>query len=56
MVDPGFPIGGGGPVGGDDLQRGRFLVEIYAKTTELGPVGGEYVPAAPLGSANGYPK
>ena len=29
------------PLGGANLQRGRFLVEMYAKTKELGPVGGE---------------
>ena len=34
MADPGFPIGGRGP------QSGRFLTKMYAKTKELGPVGG----------------
>ena len=31
-VDPGF--------GGADLQRRRFLMKIYAKMKELGPVRG----------------
>ena len=39
MADPGFPVGGG-----VDLRRGRFLVKMYAKTKELGPIGG--VPGA----------
>ena len=41
MVDPAFSVGGGGrrPIGGADLQRGGFLVEMYAKTKELVPVG-----------------
>ena len=41
--DPGFSVGGawthwGGGVFG--LQRGHFSVKMYAKTKELGPVGG----------------
>ena len=40
-VDPGFPVGGCGPIlGGVDLQCECFLVKIYAKTIELGLVGG----------------
>ena len=39
-----FPWGGGGgraPVrGGVDLRRGCFSVKMYAKTKELGPMGG----------------
>ena len=45
--DPGsggsrIPRGGGGidPWGGIDLQCGRFLVKMYAKMKELGPMGG----------------
>ena len=33
--------------GGFGLQRGHFSVKMYAKTKELGPVGGR-VPARPL--------
>ena len=36
MADPGFPVGGGGV----DLLRGHFLVKMYAKMKELGPMGG----------------
>ena len=43
-ADPGFPMGGGGgrgPVlGGIDLRHRCFLVKMYVKTKELGPVGG----------------
>ena len=49
--DPGFSVGGGrGPIlggGGVGLQRGLFSVKMYAKTKELGPVGGR-APARPL--------
>ena len=40
--DPGFSIGGRGPIwgGGFGLQRGHFSVKMYAKMKELGPVGG----------------
>ena len=40
--DPGFSVGGGmDPFwGGFGLQRGYFSVKMYAKTKELGPVGG----------------
>ena len=30
-ADPGFPVGG------VDLQHGRFLVKMYLKTKKLGP-------------------
>ena len=41
VADPGFPIGGRAPVrGGMDLRRGHFSVKMYAKTKELGPIGG----------------
>ena len=33
--------------GGFGLQRGHFSVKMYAKTKELGPVGGR-VPTRPL--------
>ena len=42
--DPGFSVEGGrGPIlggGGFGLQCGHFSVKMYAKTKELGPVGG----------------
>ena len=46
MADPGFPVGGRGPVrGGVDLRRGCFLAKMYAKMKEFGPVGGgRYAP------------
>ena len=41
VADPGFPVGGRAPVrGGVDLRRGHFLVKMYVKTKELGPIGG----------------
>ena len=46
MADPGFPVGGRAPIGGMDLQRGCFLVKMYAKMKELGPIGGR-VPSTP---------
>ena len=50
MADSGFPVGGGvHPLGGGvDLQRGHFLVEMYVKTKELGPIGGRAPGTAPL--------
>ena len=33
--------------GGVDLQRGHFLVKIYVKMKELGPIGGVYTGHAP---------
>ena len=48
LVDPGFPVGGCGPImGGMDLQRGHFSLKMYAKTKELGPVGGRARPLDP---------
>ena len=46
--DPGFSVGGRGPIlgGGFGLQRGHFSVKMYAKMKELGPVGGR-APARP---------
>ena len=47
VADPGFPVGGRAPVrGGMDLRRGHFLVKMYAKTKELGPIGG-HAPGTP---------
>ena len=49
VADPGFPVGGGvhplgagvDPLGaGVDLRCGHFSVKMYAKTKELGPIGG----------------
>ena len=41
VADPGFPVGGHAPIrGGVDLRRGHFLVKMYAKMKELGPIGG----------------
>ena len=48
--DPGFSIGGRGPIlGGFGLQHGHFSVKMYAKMKELGPVlGGVHWHAPPL--------
>ena len=40
--------------GGVDLWHGCFLVKMYAKTKELGPVGGACARHAPRRSANVY--
>ena len=32
--------GGHGPIGGVDPRRGCFLVKMFAKMKELGPIGG----------------
>ena len=49
VADPGFPIGGVHPLGGAvDFRHGHFLVKMYAKTKELGPIGGGVRPARPL--------
>ena len=40
MADPGFPVGGVDPLGGVDLGHGHFLVKMYVKMKELGPVEG----------------
>ena len=53
-ADPGFPIGGHGPItGGVDLQHGHFLVKMYVKTKELDPVGGHTPEIFVCRSANG---
>ena len=41
VADSGFPVGG------VDLQRRHFSVKMYAKTKELGPIGGGVRPARP---------
>ena len=53
VVDPGFPVGGGGAdlLGGTNLRCVHFSTKTYAKTKEIDPVGGS-APAAPPGSAN----
>ena len=44
VADPGFPIGGCGPIwGAVDLQQGCFSVKMYVKMKELGPVGGMHL-------------
>ena len=44
-----FPRGGVHPlVKGVDLRCGHFLVKMYAKTKELGPIGGDVCRARPL--------
>ena len=40
VADPGFSIGGVHLLGGMDLRCGCFLVKMYAKMKELGPVRG----------------
>ena len=35
-----------------DLQCGHFLVKMYAKMKELGPIGGRAPGTSPLRSAN----
>ena len=52
VADPGFPVGGVGPLGGMDLRHGCFLAKMYAKMKELGPIRGR-VPGMPPSSANG---
>ena len=40
VADPGFSVGGAWThYGGVDPQCGHFLVKMYAKTKELGPMG-----------------
>ena len=48
--DPGFSVGGAWTHfgGGFGLQHGHFSVKMYAKTKELGPVGGGVRRHAPL--------
>ena len=50
VADPGFPVWGGGGV---HLRCGHLSVKMYAKTKELGPIGGGMRPARPPKSANG---
>ena len=53
MADQGFPIGGHAPIrGGVDLRCGHFSVKMYAKTKELGPIGGVRRARLPPRSAN----
>ena len=54
VADPGFPVGGGmHPLGGGvNLRHGHFLVKMYAKMKELGPIGRGHVPGTPPRSAN----
>ena len=56
VADPGFPVGGRGPVRESmDLRHRCFLAKMYAKMKELGPVGGRDVcPARPPRSTNGH--
>ena len=48
VADPGFPVGGVCTRwGGMDLRCGYFLVKMYAKMKELGPIGGACARHAP---------
>ena len=48
-----FLRGGRAPIRGDVvLRRGHFPVKMYAKTKELGPIGGGVRPARPPRSSN----
>ena len=38
VADPGFPLGGMDLFGGVDLQCRHFLVKMYVKMKELGPI------------------
>ena len=50
--DPGFPMGVHAPIrGGMDLQRGHFLVKMYVKMKEIGPIGGRVPGTHPPRSA-----
>ena len=55
-VDPGFPMGGLGAVlgAGMDLRHGHFLVKMYVKMKELGPVRGHALENFVRRSANVY--
>ena len=53
VADPEFPVRGGGAIGGRlDLKRERFLLKMYVKTKELGPIGRGREPGTPPRSAN----
>ena len=55
VADPGFPEGGRAPIrGGMDFPRGCFLVKMYAKTKELGPIGEGVHLARPPRYANAF--
>ena len=43
-ADQGFPVDGRGPIWGCGPTTGHFLVKMYMKTKELGPVGGGHAP------------
>ena len=48
-------MGGVGPLGGVDPRCRHFSAKMYAKTKELGPVGGGgHAPGTPPRSANAY--
>ena len=48
VANPGFPIGGACTRwGGMDLRCGHFLVKMYVKTKELGPIGGRVLGTHP---------
>ena len=52
MADPGYPVGGHGPIRGHmDLRCGHSLAKTNAKVKKLGPIGG-HVPGTPPTSAN----
>ena len=40
VADPGFPVGGRGPVRGTRTSDTSAFCQMYAKMKELGPVGG----------------
>ena len=49
VADPGFLVGGACTRwGGMDLRHGHFLVKMYAKMKELGPIRGACAGHAPL--------
>ena len=49
VADPGFPVEGAWTHGGGvDPRSGCFLVKMYAKTKELGPIGRGVHRACPL--------
>ena len=44
MANPGFPVGGAGPLGGGGLPPARALFGGNMCKNELGPVGGGVPP------------